>query len=376
MDTHATVEELDVLVIDDDQDLAAMVATVLQHDRSQAFRTRMAKNAQEGLDAYDAQPADVVLLDLGLPDVPRAKPLEVLRRLLECHPRPCVVVLTAHPWGLGRDAVRMGAEDYLDKSDLSLTVLRDTILYAAERHAHGIRGAADSAAASLHTPTRGPAFGAERLRAPIAQLTETLEALRGSNVSGVEGQRLVDQALRASYALGGQLDQVVAAQRRVDGREPVDLGGLAESVVADLHGLCEAVHAKVTIGPLPSIWGQREPLRLLLRNLVLNALQHTRPGVEVGIAALDHPMGVRIFVDDDGPGIEASLRAALFTARRDDESAGDGQDRVTAERGPRHFGLRAAAAVATAHGGRCWAEERPGGGTRIVVELPVRRRDG
>ncbi len=377
MDTYASVDSLDVLVIDDDQELSAMVASVLEHDRTQAFRTRVARTAEAGLAAYDEQPADVVVLDLGLPDVPRAKPLEVLRRLLECHPAPCVVVLTAHPWGLGRDAVRMGAEDYLDKGDLSLRVLRDTILYAVERHAHGTREAANSAAQSANTPTRGPAFGAERLRGPLSLLTDTLEQLRvtGGDLKAVDASRLLDQALRTSYAMGGQLDQVVATQRRVDDREAVDLGGLAEAVIADLQGLAQAVHANVTLGPLPRLWGQREPLRLLLRNLVLNALQHTRPGVTVEVTAVDHPRGVRLLVDDDGPGIASDRRAALFAP----QPAGDlgvlSGDDVT-QHATRHFGLRACSAVATAHGGRCWIEDRPGGGARIVVELPIRRREG
>ncbi len=366
MDTHAKVEDLQVLVVDDDPDLAAMVATVLEHDPLQTYCTRMARSMEAGIALYDERPADVVVLDLGLPDTPRADPLAALRILMARHPRPCVVVLTAHPWGLGREAVRMGAEDYIDKGDLSLSVLRDSLLYAIERHAHGTRAGAGAAAGQAHTPTRSPAFGAERLRGPLRLLTQTLEQL-GGDVGDDERRELLDQALRTTYAIGGQLDQVVAAQRRVDHREPVDLDALAEVVVGELDGLAHAVHADIRLGPLPRIWGQREPLRLLLRNLLLNALQHTRPGVEVHLRSTDHPRGVRVIVEDDGPGIDPERRAGLF-----DPHAGED---ATVEP-DRQYGLRACSAVATAHGGRCWAEDRPGGGTRIVVELPVRRRDG
>ncbi len=365
MPSATRVGELDVLIIDDDQDLARMVITVLEHHAGQGFSIRHVSTAADGLEAYDRRPADVVVLDLSLPDAERAEPLGVLRELLSRHPTPCVVVLTAHPWGLGREALRMGAEDYVDKQRMSASTLRNSIVYAVERHAHRARAAAASTKTTQHAPTQDATRGAERLRGPLSLLTRSLEQAHAAHnaVTGgdPEVDQLMDQALRAAYAMSGQLDQVVAAYRRVEDREPVDLGLLAEGVAADLDGLAASIGGRIDVGRLPSVWGQREPLRLLLRNLMVNALQHTRPGVTVRVSASDHPRGVRLFVDDDGPGIPLEQRSDVF------ELLG------TAPGGP-GFGLRACSAVATAHGGRVWVEDSPYGGARVVVELPVRRR--
>ncbi len=75
---------------------------------------------------------DVVLLDLGLPD---SQGLETFTTLDAAHPEVPVVVLS----GLGDEsvaleAVRLGAQDYLNKDDLTGDLLGRAVLYAKERH--------------------------------------------------------------------------------------------------------------------------------------------------------------------------------------------------------------------------------------------------
>lgn len=362
MTTTTRTDVLDVLIIDDDPELAHLVEAALARHETQQFEVRRATCATDGIDAYDLQPADLVVLDLGLPDSSRADPLRVLRELMSRHPSPCVVVLTGHAWGLGRQAMRMGAQDYLDKGEMSPAQLRDAVVFAVERHAHTTRNASISALARADGAASQPGQpgGADRLRTPLATLTRALEQMRREpGLPAVERADLLDQALRASYALGGQLDQVVAAQRRLLGREAVDLTALATELVGHLAELTEAVGAHIDVHELPRVWGQPQPLRLLLRNLTLNALQHGGPGVHVRIASQPHPRGIRLLVEDSGPGIPAGERADLFD--------------LTGPAG-RGFGLRACAAVASAHGGRCWVEDSPLGGARVIVELPARRR--
>lgn len=360
--TSTRQDVLDVLLIDDDPELAELVDSVLRYHTDQRFSVRVETTARHGMAEYDRRPADVVILDLGLPDTSRADPLATLKSLLARNPTPCVVVLTGHPWpGLGRQALRMGAQDYLEKGDLSASRLRDGVLYAVERHAHTVRNVPSSALAGAEQVSRaqGQPGGAERLRTPLSTLTNAIEEAHGRRVADPDLAELLERALRGAYALGGQLDQVVAAQRRTVDREPVELEAIALDVADGLAGLTDAVGGSIIVGDLPAVWGQPDPLRLLLRNLLVNALQHGGPGVHVEVGHEDRPRGLQIRVDDTGPGIEPEDRSGVFDAE--------------AQHG-RGFGLRACAAVATAHGGRCWIEDSHLGGTRVVVELPVRRR--
>ncbi len=74
---------------------------------------------------------------------------------------------------------------------------------------------------------------------------------------------------------------------------------------------------------------------------------------------------VTVLVDDDGPGIPALERAAVFEPFYRIEGS---RSRATGGAG---LGLAIARAITEAHGGRIGAEAGPGGGARIRVALPT-----
>jgi two-component system KDP operon response regulator KdpE len=98
-----------VLVVDDEPGILRAVQTNLsRHD----FRIETASTGQEALELYNRIHPDLVLLDLGLPDIDG---LEVLRAIRQRASTP-IVVLSAHE--TERDkvvALDLGADDYLTK---------------------------------------------------------------------------------------------------------------------------------------------------------------------------------------------------------------------------------------------------------------------
>jgi two-component system, OmpR family, sensor histidine kinase MtrB len=75
--------------------------------------------------------------------------------------------------------------------------------------------------------------------------------------------------------------------------------------------------------------------------------------------------GVRIVLDDDGPGVPPEERDTVFR-RFARGSAG-----VEAGTGTgTGLGLALVEEHLRLHGGRAWVEEAPGGGARFVLELP------
>ncbi|MBV9327524.1 MAG: response regulator transcription factor [Chloroflexi bacterium] len=105
--THPTGAR--VLVVDDEPGILRAVQTNLgRHD----FRVDTATTGEEALEVYNRRRPDLVLLDLGLPDVDG---LDVLRAIRERASTP-VVILSAHE--SERDkvvALDLGADDYLTK---------------------------------------------------------------------------------------------------------------------------------------------------------------------------------------------------------------------------------------------------------------------
>jgi DNA-binding response OmpR family regulator len=98
-----------VLVIEDDADIALGVQTVL--DRN-GFEVTTAAEGREGLRVFHSKRPDIVVLDVGLPEMDGWTVLERIRELSEVP----VLMLTAH--GQEADKVRGlrgGADDYLTK---------------------------------------------------------------------------------------------------------------------------------------------------------------------------------------------------------------------------------------------------------------------
>jgi signal transduction histidine kinase len=101
-------------------------------------------------------------------------------------------------------------------------------------------------------------------------------------------------------------------------------------------------------------------LRRILTNLLDNADRHGAGAVRVEIGRIgDH---VHVAVEDAGPGVPADQREAIFHRFRAPESA---------TRSATHLGLALSHGHARAAGGDLRVEDRPGGGARFVLVLPV-----
>jgi signal transduction histidine kinase len=112
------------------------------------------------------------------------------------------------------------------------------------------------------------------------------------------------------------------------------------------------------------VWGDQLLVTILLRNLVNNALQHTKEG-SVTVTASDSPMEgmVEITIADTGSGMSEAQVESLFSASRPEGDHG--------------FGLILCRYIVKKHddntrrGCRIWAESIPGKGTTMHVILAV-----
>jgi two-component system phosphate regulon response regulator PhoB len=101
-----------VLVVEDERDIAALVA---YHLTREGYRVRTAEGGQEALQALAAERPDLVLLDLMLPGLSGYEVLAELRRRPDSVDLP-VVVLTARRDEADRvKGLELGADDYVTK---------------------------------------------------------------------------------------------------------------------------------------------------------------------------------------------------------------------------------------------------------------------
>jgi DNA-binding response OmpR family regulator len=99
-----------ILLVEDDEDIGAELVQALT---SHGHRARLARSGGEALSAATAERPDLVLLDLGLPDIDG---VALCRRLRAAVPDGVIVVLTARTGELDVViALDAGADDYLTK---------------------------------------------------------------------------------------------------------------------------------------------------------------------------------------------------------------------------------------------------------------------
>lgn len=129
MSQSARISQLSVLVIDDEPQMLRLLTTTLE---SSSYRVVTASSGQEALVLAAQHRPDLVLLDLGLPDVPGQL---VLKRLREWYKGPVIILTVQDALGEKVAALDNGADDYVTKPFHSGELLAR--MRAALRHSLG-----------------------------------------------------------------------------------------------------------------------------------------------------------------------------------------------------------------------------------------------
>ncbi|GBF07363.1 sensor signal transduction histidine kinase [Deinococcus aerius] len=207
---------------------------------------------------------------------------------------------------------------------------------------------------------------AHELRTPIAIMQARLDALEdGVYPLDREQIGLLSAQTQLLTRLVGDLRTLTLADAGRLGLhlEELDLAEVAGQVVRDLGDRAGERGVTLTAAAHPAaVVADPDRVRQVTANLVENALRHARSQVTVRVETA--PDGVRLHVDDDGPGIPEDLRETVFTRfTRLDESR-------TRDTGGSGLGLAIVRALAGAHGGHACADASPLGGARFTVTLP------
>jgi DNA-binding response OmpR family regulator len=151
-----------VLLVEDDEGVASALAELLGHAGASVIRT------SRGADAlHRVKGCDLVLLDLGLPDMDG---LDVLRTLRRASPVPVIIMTARDSDGAVVLALRAGADDYLVKP-----VRKAVLLARIEAVMRRIRRAAGDTPAPQGPIVAGPVtIDRERREVTVAGIPQSL----------------------------------------------------------------------------------------------------------------------------------------------------------------------------------------------------------
>jgi DNA-binding NarL/FixJ family response regulator len=134
-----------VLLIEDDPEDAYLIRQALDEEGEGSFSLLRVERLDAAIGSVGRTGADVVVADLTLPD---ARGVEVPETLLSQFPHIPLVVLTGtRDEELGLLSIRLGAEDFISKGQMTPRGLCKALRYAIERRR---KTAPDDAGGGLH----------------------------------------------------------------------------------------------------------------------------------------------------------------------------------------------------------------------------------
>lgn len=222
---------------------------------------------------------------------------------------------------------------------------------------------------SFDTQRRFAADAAHELRTPLTALT--LQIQLAARAQSVQERTIAFERMEQGVKRATRLVQQLLTLARLDPEAaqkpaaPTDLSVLANAVVDELRPLAAQKSIVLDVDARPTAWvsGHDDALRILLTNLVDNAIRYTAPGGRVHVSVQSSDATVQLVVRDTGPGIPSDERERVF------DRFYRGRDAATGGSG---LGLAIVRQIAVLHGGSVTLSGvDAGSGTQALASFPA-----
>ncbi|MBN1954733.1 MAG: GAF domain-containing sensor histidine kinase [Anaerolineae bacterium] len=214
------------------------------------------------------------------------------------------------------------------------------------------------------------AIASHELRTPLGLILGYASLLRdhvgekaGSQLdvvlrSALRLKHLIETMLNLRYLETGELELCCS---RFDLRHEVQQACDSYRALVEAH--CLNLEVDVPDAPL-LVWGDEQKIRVVLDNLISNAVRFTPEGGHVWVSAVKRRHQVEVAVVDDGVGIPKDSLRRVF------ERFEQVEDHMTRRHGGMGLGLAIVKGLVELHGGRVWVDSAPDQGSRFVFVLP------
>jgi K+-sensing histidine kinase KdpD len=212
------------------------------------------------------------------------------------------------------------------------------------------------------------------LRAPLRHIIGFAELLQKQATSALDGKsrRYITTIQDSARRMGNLIDDLLGFSRvgRAQAKKTtISLEQLVKEAIAEVAQETGGRDIAWKIGPLPPCYGDRSMLKLVLVNLIANAVKftrtRTRAEVEIGCANAKQD-DLEVFVRDNGVGFDMRYANKLFGVfqrlHSSEEFEGTGIGLATVQR------------IIHRHGGEVRAEGAPDGGATFYFSIPKVQR--
>lgn len=340
-----------VLLVEDNPDMRQLISKCLRG----RYRLAHAADGREGLEKARELRPDLIVSDMMMPEMDGEALVRAVRQHEALNAVPILLLTAKSDEELRTRTLESGAQDYVLKpfsseeliarihNLLTIKRTRDLLQSEVDAQQHDVETLSRQVVAQKHelsaalSSAREARLLAEQasraksdflslvsheLRTPLTSIQLQLERLR-RGVTGVvstDQVHAVDTIARSSVRLLDLLEALLEFGRIESGRlevnrGTVDLASLVREVVDDLRPRAEQKGLSLDLDlshDLPYVETDARLVRLIVVNLVDNAIKYTESGAVTVELARSHASGLRLRVADTGPGIEPSLQQLIF----------------------------------------------------------------
>lgn len=214
---------------------------------------------------------------------------------------------------------------------------------------------------------------AHEIKNPLTSLRSAVET--AARIENPEQQRRLMAIILDDVGRLDRLISDISDASRIDAEmsrietEPVSMTAMLTTLAEVYRNVTEAGNITFAVempdGDPLEVQGLETRLVQVLRNLIANAISFSPAGGTIRLRAGRTPSGIRVEVEDDGPGIPANKLDAIFERFYSERPEGE---KFGTHSG---LGLSISRQIIDAHGGSLKAANRSEGGARFSLDLPA-----
>ena len=352
--TTAKQEEIqNILIVDD---MPANVLLLVKMLTQRGYNTRAVTSGRLALQAARAEPPDLILLDITMPEMNGYEVCEQLKADAALKEIPVIFISALNETIDKVKAFSAGGVDYVTKPFQFEEVYARVQTHLQLRRLEKLRD--DLTHMVVHD-----------LRNPLSVIFGLLDILDQDAGALSHGAKTFLPLARLCAGemlsmIGSLLDvsKMGAGEMKLQS-VPCDLSALTRAVLATTQP--QSAHRTVTLEASdapPAVTADAGLIRRVLQNLIGNALKHTPAGGDVRIVVTPRGGEVRVDITDHGPGIAPEYQQRIFEKFSQLEEGANNMGTG--------LGLTFCKLAVEAHGGRIGVESEVGRGSTFWFTLP------
>lgn len=339
---------VEVLLIEDNPVDARVFREIF--DRSSGtFSVSSVPSLADAINALRLKTFAVAVVDLNLPD---SRGLETLKAIRQVSDVPMIVLTGISDEAVAIEALRLGAQDYLMKSELDARIVPRALRYAMERHRMQAQLEQSQRVARLGNLAGALAHNFNNVLMGIQPHAELVKRAGKDNPKITASIEQIEAALKRGKNITSEILRFTRPTPPRIG--PVPVRELLESLQREFPAVSmEQPEEDLTVA------ADREQLGRAVGNLIRNGLEAKPGGGTVKVSARRADSAIEFQIVDTGGGIPIEARDRIFDPL------------FTTKRQATGLGLSVVQQIVDAHRGSITIETAGGVGTTVRVTIPA-----